>query len=156
MAVGQDIVRDGAGYKVKHKNVLETKSVDEWELKYTVSNKSHEIKVEYEPTDMNKDGQKVQLEVESKCEPKDNKWSVEAEVKAGGFDMGPIKPFTNVSAILMTHLAVDILNETIKSNSFLLFSSNSKLMRRVPNLLHTVKIFRLRMIITLLGKSNLT
>ena len=97
LAVGQDIVRDGSGYKMKHKSVLETKSVDEWEMKYTVSNKSHEVKVEYEPKDLNKDGQQVQLEVESKCEPASSKWSVEAEVKAGGFDMGPLKPFTNVS-----------------------------------------------------------
>jgi len=57
LAVGQDIVRDGSGYKMKHKSVLETKSVDEWEMKYTVSNKSHEVKVEYEPKDLNKDGQ---------------------------------------------------------------------------------------------------
>ena len=44
---------------MKHKTVLETKSVEEWELKYTVSNKAHEVKVEYEPKDMNKDGQTV-------------------------------------------------------------------------------------------------
>ena len=99
LSVGQDIVRDAkkGGYNVKQKIELESKCGDEWNCKFTTSNKSHEVKVEYEPADMNKDGQEVQLQVEAKCEPAPEKWSLETELKGGGFDLGPVKPWTIVS-----------------------------------------------------------
>lgn len=60
MAVSQDLKRDKAeGYKVSQKAELDTKDFQDWQVKFTTSNKSHEFKVEYEPADMNKDGQKV-------------------------------------------------------------------------------------------------
>ena len=47
--------------------------------------------------DMNKDGQNVEIEFEAKCEPIASKWTFETELKAGGFDLGPVKPWTTVS-----------------------------------------------------------
>ena len=61
MSVAQDIVKDAkkGGYNCKHKTELEVKDIPDWEVKFTSANKGYEFKVEYEPADMNKDGQKV-------------------------------------------------------------------------------------------------
>ena len=92
------MVKDGkGGYACKHKTELKTKLNSEWEAKLVSSNKEHEVDLEWKPTDLNKDGQKVELEFEAKCQPIPNTWSGEVEVKAGGFDLGPITPWTTVS-----------------------------------------------------------
>lgn len=97
MSAGQDIVKDGkGGYNCKHKTEVKTKC-GEWEYKLVSSNKEHEIEIEYEPTDLNKDGQKVEVEVKGKCQPIPNTYSGKLQLKAGGFDLGPIKPWTMVS-----------------------------------------------------------
>ena len=68
MSVGQDIVKDGkGGYACKHKSELKTQLNSEVEAKLVSSNKEHEVEVEWKPTDLNKDGQKVKLEFDVKC-----------------------------------------------------------------------------------------
>ena len=70
---------------------------DELEGKLVSSNKEHEVDLEYKPADLNKNGQKVEIELESKCQPAARTWSADLELKAGGFDLGPIVPWTTVS-----------------------------------------------------------
>lgn len=65
-------------------------------MKLVSSNKEHEVEVDWKPADMNKDGQEVEVELEAKCQPIKNTWSGEAKVSAGGFDMGPMKPWTTL------------------------------------------------------------
>lgn len=77
----------------------------EWEAKLVSSNKEHELDLEWKPTDLNKDGQKVEIETEVKCQPIPNTWSGDVELKAGGFDLGPIKPWTTVSLHLISLLS---------------------------------------------------
>ena len=72
---------------------------DEWDGKLVTSNKEHEIDLEWKPTDLNKDGQTVEIGLEAKCQPIPNTWSADVGLKAGGFDLGPIKPWTTVSAM---------------------------------------------------------
>lgn len=98
LSVGQDVVKDGkGGYNCKHKSELKTKLNSEWDAKIVSSNKEHEMDLEWKPTDLNKDGQKVELGIEAKCQPIPNTWSGELQLKAGGFELGPIKPWTTVS-----------------------------------------------------------
>ena len=68
VSVGQDVVKDNkGGYACKHKSELKTKLNSEWEAKLVSSNKEHELDLEWKPTDLNKDGQKVEVEVDVKC-----------------------------------------------------------------------------------------
>lgn len=97
LSVGQDVVKDGkGGYNCKHKSELKTKLNSEWDAKIVSSNKEHEMDLEWKPTDLNKDGQKVELGIEAKCQPIPNTWSGELQLKAGGFELGPIKPWTTL------------------------------------------------------------
>ena len=67
MSVGQDVVKDKGGYACKHKSELKTKLSSEVEAKLVSSNKEHELELEWKPTDLNKDGQKVEVEIDVKC-----------------------------------------------------------------------------------------
>jgi len=67
VSVGQDVVKDKGGYACKHKSELKTKLSSEVEAKLVSSNKEHELELEWKPTDLNKDGQKVEVEVDIKC-----------------------------------------------------------------------------------------
>ena len=78
---------------------MKVKATDEWDLKLISSNKEHEVEAEYKPADLNKNGQSVEFDIEAKCNQAKNAYSGEIEVKAGGFDMGPIKPWSTVSII---------------------------------------------------------
>ena len=91
------MVKDSkGGYACKHKTELKTKLSSELEAKLVSSNKEHEVDLEWKPSDLNKDGQKVEFELEAKCQPIPNTWSGEVEVKAGGFDLGPITPWSTL------------------------------------------------------------
>ena len=98
MSAGQDVVKNDKGsFNCKHKSELKAKLTDELEGKLVSSNKEHEVDLEYKPADLNKNGQKVEIELESKCQPAARTWSADLELKAGGFDLGPIVPWTTVS-----------------------------------------------------------
>lgn len=97
LSVGQDVVDDGkGGFNHKHKSEMKVKATDEWDLKLISSNKEHEVEAEYKPADLNKNGQSVEFDIEAKYNPAKNAYSGEIEVKAGGFDMGPIKPWSTL------------------------------------------------------------
>lgn len=68
MSVGQDVVKDGkGGYNCKHKSEVKTKLSSEWQAKLVSSNKEHQADLEWKPSDLNKDGQKVEVDLELKC-----------------------------------------------------------------------------------------
>lgn len=100
LEVSQDIKRKGDDYSIKHKSELKTTCCKEWDLKFKCSNKKNELGVEWKPTDMNKDGQEVEVDFEFNEKPAQGSnaqsWGAGVELKAGGFDMGPIKPYTNL------------------------------------------------------------
>lgn len=87
--------KDGAiGFK--HKAELKKKFNDEHSLKFTATSADYEMEYEMEPEALNKDGMHGQVEVKAKCLPATNGWEGSAEVKVGGFELGPIKPYTQL------------------------------------------------------------
>lgn len=49
-----------------------------------------------EPEGMNKDGVKGCFEVEGKTNFKDDSWDASAHMCSGGFEMGPMKPWSTL------------------------------------------------------------
>ena len=84
-------------HDVKHKAEFKVKLSDEHSLKAVGTNKSIESSWTYSPEFLNKDGMNSTVEIEGKFTPKDNKCHSKAEFKFGGFELGPIKPWMEVS-----------------------------------------------------------
>lgn len=83
-------------FNFKHKSELKKKFDGEHSLKFTSTNKDYELQYTLSPEALNKDGVEGQLEVKAKCLPATNGWEGSAEFKAGGFELGPIKPWTEL------------------------------------------------------------
>lgn len=84
-------------YDFKHKSELKSSINDECEGKLTATNKDYALELEYNPADLNKDGLHSSLEVEAKCTPVKGDWEGKVEFKVGGYELGPIKSWTEVS-----------------------------------------------------------
>ena len=80
----------------KHKTELKKKFDEEHSLKFTATSNDYEAQYEFHPESLNKDGIDSQLEITGKCVPKDSTWEGNAEFKVGGFELGPIKPYTEL------------------------------------------------------------
>ena len=92
---------------------VSTKGSEPWtfksktEVKHTIctgftttavaSNKDFTLKFGVQPKEYNQDGMNSSVEMEAKCTPQKNAWEAKAEFKCGGFELGPIKPWTEVS-----------------------------------------------------------
>ena len=84
-------------WDMKHKTEINHKCNDQMKANVVASNKDFTLKWSWSPADLNKDGIDSELEVEAKCIPAKEDWEAKAEFKIGGFELGPIKPFTEVS-----------------------------------------------------------
>ena len=92
---GTDMVRakEPGTYEFKHKSELKTTMHDN-DVKLTISNKDFTLQSEWEPADLNKDGQHSSIDVEAKCTPAKDDWEAKVEFKIGGMKVGPMVPWT--------------------------------------------------------------
>ena len=111
MANGADMVKGKAPgtWDMKHKTEIGHQCCDNFKATVTSSNKDFAAKVNWGPADLNKDGMDSSLEVEAKCIPAKEDWEANAEFKIGGFELGPIKPWSEVSIFLYTSFIQIIL-----------------------------------------------
>jgi hypothetical protein len=98
LANGMDMVagKTAGTYDFKHKSELKSSINDECEGKLTATNKDYALELEYNPADLNKDGLHSSLEVEAKCTPVKGDWEGKVEFKVGGYELGPIKSWTEL------------------------------------------------------------
>jgi hypothetical protein len=94
---GVDMVRKGDNHDMKHKTEIKYKCSAENSTKWTFSNKDFGLEWNFAPEQLNKDGMHGELEVETKCNPVKAEWEAKAEFKTGGFELGPITPWLEVS-----------------------------------------------------------
>lgn len=100
MSNGMDIVKgkkDG-DYDFKYKTEVSHACWPNGNTKVIISNKEVEVTFNWKPEDLNKDGMHSQVEINSKCNPGANTWESKNEFKIGGFKVGPITPYTEVSS----------------------------------------------------------
>ena len=83
-------------HSFKHKTELKKKFDEEHKLKFTATSSDYELDYEFSPESLNKDGVESSLEVKGKYVPAKEDWEGSAEFKVGGFELGPIKPFTEI------------------------------------------------------------
>ena len=105
---GVDMVRGGkeGAFDFKHKTEFKN-SCDEQDWKFVVTNKGFEGELEYTPADFNKDGMHTSIELEGKSTPAKNAWEGKVELKTGGFELGPMTPWVEVSkqSLLICNIA---------------------------------------------------
>ena len=99
MSNGADMVRGKAAgtWDFKHKTELVHNCSDVMKATVTASNKDFALKWNWSPKDMNKDGIDSRIEMEAKSTPAKEDWEANAELRIGGFELGPIKPYSEVS-----------------------------------------------------------
>lgn len=98
LAQGMDMVAGKAAGAVDFKQKMEFKAKinNENSIKLTATNKDFGFEYDFNPEDLNKDGMHCQLEVEGKYMPAKSDCSGKAEFKIGGFEIGPLKPWTEI------------------------------------------------------------
>jgi len=67
IAQSLELKRNKGSYVGKSKTELEQPHGDEWKSKFVSSNKEHELEFDFKPSSMNKDGQKLEVEIDAKC-----------------------------------------------------------------------------------------
>ena len=98
MSNGVDFTRGkGDGYDVKHKSEIKYRCTEEHESKFTVTTKDATYQWDYETRDFNKDGMHASVEVEAKCVPTKPDWEAKVEAKIGGYEVGGVEGWTEVS-----------------------------------------------------------
>jgi hypothetical protein len=96
LSQGTDMVSGkNNGYDFKHKSEIKVAHENDLETKVTVSNKDFKLEAEWQPADLNKD-MHFSAEVESKIVPAKSEWEAKLEVKAGGMEVGPMRPWTEL------------------------------------------------------------
>ena len=83
-------------YDHKHKSELKYKVNGELDTKLVASNKDYTVELEYAPADFNKDGLHSSLELELKDTPAKADWEGKAELKVGGYELGPVKGWSEL------------------------------------------------------------
>lgn len=94
LAQGHDMTVKGDGFAHKHKSELEVKS-GEHKVKFAVTSKDFCGEYNYAPEALNKDGLEGGLELKYKQTPGSG-YEAKIEGKAGGYELGPIKGFSEL------------------------------------------------------------
>lgn len=100
------MVNSDKGLDTKHKTELKYKHCCEHNLKVTATGKDLKLQVNYAPHSLHSDdgsGAETTLEGEFKSIPKDGEWESKGEIKFGGYELGPLKGWSE--------LQVDINNQ---------------------------------------------
>ena len=88
-------------FEFKHKHELKYKTpCKQHEIKLVSTSKDYQTEWEYEPAELNKNGVHASVSLEGSCAPDKNEWAGKAEFKVGGFKVGPLVPFVEVSVCL--------------------------------------------------------
>jgi hypothetical protein len=99
MANGMDMVRGKTAgeWDFKHKTELKHACANnQYESKVVASNKDFTFEVEAKPEKWNQ-GLDTKFDFETKCTPQKGDWEAKLAAKVGGFQVGPLVPFTEVS-----------------------------------------------------------
>jgi hypothetical protein len=81
----------------KHKTELKHVCANnQYEMKITSSNKDFTLEMNAAPTNLNKD-MNTSFHSEAKCTPQKSDWEVKMSAKVGGFKLGPVVPYSEVS-----------------------------------------------------------
>ena len=83
-------------WDMKQKTELKHTPCSHMDMSVTVANKDITLKASVRPDQINGDGMDGSFQVEAKCAPAKNAWEAKAEFKVGGFELGPIKPWTEI------------------------------------------------------------
>lgn len=89
----------GDGGKFKQKYEAST-TQGEHSIGCKISNSKTELNYCMKPDGMNKDGCAGAIEVDADSTLKDDNWNASVNLCTGGFELGPMKPWTTVSIIL--------------------------------------------------------
>jgi hypothetical protein len=92
-----DLVSKGEGkFDHKHKTEVKCAAADEHEIKITATNKDYAGEWSFAPSQFCKDGKEVTFETEFKREPASGKMTGKIENKCGGYNMGPLKGWSEL------------------------------------------------------------
>ena len=95
LAQSLDMSKKKDDWKYGSKVEASKKFDDEHTLKLTAKNKEYEGKWSFNPADLNKDGTETGIEVNSKCNPPDQKYDVTFSLALGGYGNDTVKSWTN-------------------------------------------------------------
>jgi len=93
------LVSSDKGLTQKHKTEVKYKHCCEHDLKATATTKDLKLEMTYAPHSLHSDdgtGHEVTLEGEFKSIPKDGEWESKAELKCGGYELGPLKGWSEL------------------------------------------------------------
>lgn len=95
-----DAVKGASGdYAFKHKTeVVAVCAPHNLKGKLTVNGKETALRLKQHPAGWNANGSHGCWSLDANCAPQSDEWRVKAQLKYGGVELGPITPWTEVSA----------------------------------------------------------